>query len=116
MINVKKLRCFIGWLAMLLPWIVVILSLAFGYSFPESISATYYRDECIVPFMIILGSAGVLLICYDGYDKQDRIICTIAGIFGLMICIFPCSTYPNNVGLNSAELIGTFHLPAVASG
>ena len=53
MFNVKRLRCFVGWLAILLPWIVVILSLAFGYNFPASISATYYRAECITPFMII---------------------------------------------------------------
>ena len=91
MINVKRLRCFIGWLAMLLPWIVVVLSLIFGYSFPESISATYYRPECIVPFMIILGSASFLLMYYDGYDKIDDILNTIAGIFGLCICLFPCS-------------------------
>ena len=41
--------------------------------------------------MIILGSAGILLFSYRGYDKQDDIICTIAGILGLCICLFPCS-------------------------
>jgi hypothetical protein len=28
---------------------------------------------------------------YDGYDKIDDILNTIAGIFGLCICLFPCS-------------------------
>ena len=92
MINTKRLRCIIGWLGMLLPWIVLLQSLVYGFSFPDSISATYFRDTCITPFMIILGAAGILLICYDGYDKQDRLICTLAGIFGLCICIFPCFT------------------------
>ena len=83
---------------------------------PHSISATYHVLSCITPFMIILGSAGILLICYDGYDKQDSIICTLAGIFGLCICIFPCSTYPNNIDLDPNILIGTFQLPAGISG
>lgn len=112
MINVKRLRCFIGWLAMLLPWIVLILSLVFGYSFPESISTTYYRDECIVPFMIILGSASILLIYYDGYDKTDDILNTIAGVLGLCICFFPC--WPTDPGVKLAY-VGTFRLPVVVS-
>ena len=110
MINVKKLRSFIGWLAILLPWIVAILSLAFGYSFPESISATYYHAECIVPFMIILGSASILLLYYDGYDKTDDILNTIAGVLGLCVCLFPC--FPDT----SLATVGTFRLPVAVSG
>lgn len=91
MFNIKRLRCFVGWLAILLPWIVVVLSLVFGYNFPGSISATYYRAECITPFMIILGAASILLMYYDGYDKIDDILNTAAGILGLCICFFPCS-------------------------
>lgn len=92
MINTTRLRCTIGWLGMLLPWIVLILSAAYGYGFPDSISATYYLPTCITPFMIILGSAGLLLFSYKGYDKQDDIVCTIAGIFALGICLFSCGT------------------------
>ena len=92
MINTTRLRCTIGWLGMLLPWIVLILSGIYGYGFPDSISATYYLPTCITPFMIILGSAGLLLFSYKGYDKQDDIVCTIAGIFALGICLFSCST------------------------
>lgn len=93
MINTVKLRKIIGWLGMLLPWIVAALYMIFHahkVKLPGSISITYYFDACITPFMIILGSAGVLLICYDGYDKQDAIICSLAGLFGLCICLFPC--------------------------
>jgi uncharacterized protein YacL len=64
--------------------------------------------------MIILGAAGILLICYDGYDKQDRLICTLAGIFGLCICIFPC--FNKDLGFDPWTLVGTFQLPAVISG
>lgn len=117
MINVLKLRKILGWLGAALPIIVAALYMIFEVSafiFPESISATYYVDSCITPFMIILGAAGILLMCYEGYDKQDRIVCTLAGIFGLFICLFPCF----NEGLDFGPWtpVGTFQLPAVVSG
>ena len=90
MINTTRLRCTIGWLGMLLPWIVLILASINGYGWPDSISATYYFAPCITPFMIILGSAGLLLFSYRGYDKLDDIICSLAGFFGLGICLLPC--------------------------
>lgn len=119
MINTLKLRKILGWLGVALPWIVAILYMIFEANsiiLPHSISATYHVSSCITPFMIILGSAGILLICYDGYDKQDSIICTLAGIFGLCICIFPCRNLPNAAELEASILIGTFQLPAGISG
>ena len=110
MIDTMKLRKILGWLGMLLAWIVAILYMVFevqAFKLPNSISATYYVASCITPFMIILGSAGILLICYNGYDKVDRIICTLAGIFGLCICIFPCS---------ADGRVGTFQLDGSISG
>lgn len=85
-INTIRLRALIGWLGMLLPWIVVLLT----GCFPQSISATWYTNACTV-FMIILGSASVLLISYKGYEKIDDILLTCSGIAGLGICLFPCS-------------------------
>ena len=94
-INTLRLRAMLGWLGMLLPWIVVAL---IGY-FPDSISATWYTNASTV-FMIILGSASILLISYKGYERVDDIILTLSGIFGLGICLFPCavSTAPGRVG------------------
>jgi hypothetical protein len=92
-INTVRLRATIGWLGMLLPWIVVLL---IGY-FPQSISATWYTNACTV-FMIILGSASFLLISYKGYDLIDDILLTCSGIAGLGICLFPCAVYPGKVG------------------
>lgn len=85
-INTVRLRATIGWLGMLLPWIVALLV---GY-IPQSISATWYTNACTV-FMIILGSASFLLISYKGYDRLDDILLTCSGIAGLGICLFPCS-------------------------
>lgn len=112
MINTQRLRKWLGYLGMLLPIIVLVMSVAYGYPSPDSISATYFIDTCIVPFMIILGSAGILLMSYQGYDKQDDIICTIAGVCGWLICLFPCDLS----GTLTTELIGTFAIPATISG
>ena len=100
-INTIRLRAMLGWLAILLPWIVALL----GGGIPQSISITYYGSTTITPFMIILGSCSFLLISYNGYTKVDDILLTLAGIFGLGICLFPCyhSAY---------EICGTFNLPA----
>lgn len=103
MINTTRLRCTIGWLGMLLPWIVLVLSLANGQGFADSISATWWQWEFNqTPFMIILGSAALLLFSYKGYERIDDIVCTVAGIFALGICLFPCGhSYADPVGLFS---------------
>ena len=116
MINTVRLRNSLGILGMLLPIIVLVLSLVNGYGFPDSISATYYLDPCITPFMIILGAAGLLLISYRGYDRQDDIVCTLAGIFGLCICIFPCSNPDMYTAGFITDYVGTFGLPYQVSG
>ena len=108
MINTKRLRCIIGWLGMLLPWIVLGLSMVFGYGFPWAISDTYYVAPCITPFMIILGSAGILLFTYKGYDMVDDILNTAAGVFALGICLFPDAA-------TTEPYVGTFQLPVSVS-
>ena len=85
-INTIRLRFVIGFLGFALPWIVV----AIIGGFPPSISATWYTIAC-TPFMIILGAASILLMCYKGYEKIDDIINTLTGVAGLGICLFPCS-------------------------
>lgn len=98
MINTTRLRCTIGWLGMLLPWIVAALL----WAIPSSISATYYNPRTIAPFLIILGSASFLLISYKGYDLHDDIINSLAGLLGLLVCLFPCYA--------DLPLVGTFQL------
>ena len=112
MINTKRLRVVLGALGMALPFIVLIQSLCYGYGFPDSISATYFHESCITPFMIILGAAGILLCCYSGYELIDDIVCLLAGICGFGICLFPC--YPE-VGRDLDGIIGTFQLNASLS-
>lgn len=107
-LNTVRLRALIGWLGMLLPWIVALLV---GY-IPQSISATWYTNACTV-FMIILGSAAFLLISYKGYEKIDDILLTCSGVAGLGICLFPCSvsTVQGKVGtfLIDSEISNIIH-------
>lgn len=97
-INTIRLRVVVGAAGMLLPWIVALLV----WDIPASISATWYTNAGTV-FMIILGGASGLLICYKGYDLVDDILLTCSGIAGLGICLFPCS-----LNSYSHEKVGTF--------
>ncbi len=103
MINTVRLRCTIGWLGILLPWIVALLL----KSIPPSISETYYTYEAGAVFLITLGSASFLLFSYKGYERIDDVINSIAGLFGLLICLFPCES--------SLEYVGTFQVPVKVS-
>ena len=112
MIKTKSLRCFIGALGMALPIIVVVLSLIYGYGFPDSISATYFVPTCITPFMIILGSAGILLVCYKGYNTVDNILNTAAGLAAWGVCLFPCAAQSGRIGTFQidSDISDTIHM------
>lgn len=84
-INTKRMRIMIGILGILLPWLVALIT----WSFPQSISITYYSVCAVGTFMVVLGSAGILLVNYKGYEKIDDIMATIAGIAALIICLCP---------------------------
>lgn len=113
MINVKRLRGFLGALAILLPWLVVLLR----WEFPKSISATYYTFEAGPVFMIILGAASILLMCYNGYDRTDDILNTVTGIFGLCICLFSCEPceFMSSAEVMGLTHVGTFQIPVLVS-
>lgn len=105
-VDTKRMRIMIGALGLLLPWLVALITL----SWPQSISITYYSLFAVGTFMVILGSAGILLINYKGYEKIDDITATIAGIFGILICLFPMTC------LDAPETkTGILHLPSEIS-
>lgn len=102
-VDTKRMRIMIGVLGMLLPWLVALITL----SWPQSISITYYSIFAVGTFMVVLGSAGILLINYKGYEKIDDISATIAGIFGILICLFPMTYLPD-----PSAKTGVLHLPS----
>ena len=108
-IDTIRLRKAVGWLGLSLAFIVLTLCIVFDcvpgtHVFPQSISATYYYAPTITPFMIILGSAGIILVCYRGYNWVDDLINTATGLFALGICLFPTWT-------STAQRVGTFQVP-----
>ena len=100
-VNTKRMRIMIGILGMLLPWLVALITL----SFPQSISITYYSLYAVGTFMVVLGSAGILLINYKGYETIDDVTSTIAGVFGILICLFPMKYLDD-----PSKRTGVFHL------
>ena len=102
-VDTKRMRIMIGALGMLLPWLVALITL----SWPQSVSITYYSLFAVGTFMVVLGSAGILLINYKGYEKIDDITATIAGGFAILICLFPM-TYLDDPSLKT----GVLHLPS----
>ena len=104
-INTIRLRVVAGWLGILLP---ILVALLIGY-IPQSISATWYTNACTV-FMIILGWASGILICYKGYELIDDILLTCTGIAGFGICLFPCAI------TSAHEDVGTFMIDNQLSG
>ena len=100
-----RMRQVIGFLGILLPWIVVLISMKYGGlgHWPHSISETWHTSAC-TPFMIILGSAAFVLICYKGYGSIDDYTLSFAGVMALGICLFPCKDG------SDSQKIGTFML------
>ena len=105
-VNTKRMRIMIGVLGMALAWLVALITL----SWPPSISATYYDYRAVGTFMVVLGSAGILLINYKGYERIDDISGTIAGIFGICVCLFPMTYEPA-----PETITGMFNLPSSVS-
>lgn len=105
-VDTRRMRIMIGALGMALAWLVALITL----SWPPSISATYYDYRAVGTFMVVLGSAGILLINYKGYEKIDDISATIAGVLGICICLFPMTfeQAPDTI-------VGAFNLPSSIS-
>ena len=115
----KTQRVVLGILGMALPFLVLVFG-ALG-SRPDqwwySISATYYSPAMAI-FVGLMYAVGLLLITYDGYDRMDRIVNRLAGLFGIILASFPCYVdfAPDKVGLIPIPLVlsNIIHLIAAA--
>ena len=110
----KRVRNLAGFMGMILPWVSLIgaILVARTKGFPDgfwgelSISETYYVTP---PLVGILTTASVVLMCYKGYNLKDHVISALAGIFGLMIVLFPCNCPA------ASDIVGFFQLPVKIS-
>lgn len=89
-ISYLTLRKAVGVLGMILPFL-----LFFGYifferdcSFPPSISHFYYTSLGNV-FVGTLCAVSLFLFSYNGHDKGDMIAAKVAGLFALLVAMFP---------------------------
>ncbi|MGQ0739748.1 MAG: hypothetical protein ACT4OJ_11855 [Bacteroidota bacterium] len=93
-ISYLTLRKAVGILGMILPFLLFFGYLFFERSctFPPSISHFYYTDIGNV-FVGTLCAVSLFLFCYNGHtterDKKDMIAAKVAGLFALLVAIFP---------------------------
>jgi hypothetical protein len=85
-------RKIIGILGLLFPLILVLGSFILGHchSIQQSIS-NYYHTNMRDVFVGYVCTLSIFLLSYKGYDLTDRIVSALAGIFGLVVALFPTS-------------------------
>lgn len=103
-VNTRRLRLIAGFCGLIIPWIVALAT----WSWPDSISITYYSVYATGTFMSIMGACAITLISYKGYSKIDDVMTTLAGIFCLGVCLFPMTYIENGEYITT----GLFHLPS----
>lgn len=89
-ISYLTLRKAVGILGMSLPFLLLLGYLIFDRSctFPPSISHFYYTDLGNI-FVGTLCAVSLFLFSYNGHDKGDKIAAKIAGLFALLVAMFP---------------------------
>jgi hypothetical protein len=93
--NYLYLRKTVGWLGTLLPVILLVanpVALRLEHSscgwLPGSVSSYYYTPVRNI-FLGALCALGLFLIAYVGADLGDRVITDLAGVFALVVALFP---------------------------
>jgi len=99
----KSLRKTIGFIGILLPFVLMVGGFCQSVEFQASISDYYYTNMGDV-FVGALCCVGLFLFFYAGYDKTDDILGNIAGIFAFGVAFFPTSQN------DKVEIIGTIHI------
>jgi len=106
------MRVFIGVIAVLLPFTLILANWAIGHGFASSMSGYYYTPMRNI-FVGTLCAIGVFLVSYDGYDLPDRIITDVAGLCTICIAFLP--TTPAHQPTARQQLIGDLHLTFACS-
>ena len=91
--NYLFLRQTLGGLGIALPFLVILAGLL-GDNHPQwwwSISATYYTNAGTI-FSLVMGAVAFFLFSYRMYSKLDWYVNKLAGVFALLIILFPCYT------------------------
>jgi hypothetical protein len=106
-ISYLLLRTIVGWIGMLLPFVLLIGNAAMSASRPDSMSGYYYTPMRNI-FVGALCALGVFLIAYDGYDGMDKWITNVAGFCAIGVAF--CPTKPSGHMSATQSLVGDFHV------
>lgn len=82
------LRKAIGWIGLLLPFVLIIGGFCFNQGFEDSISDYYYTQMGDV-FVGSLFAIALFMFFYTGYDEIDNITGNFAGVFAIGTALFP---------------------------
>lgn len=102
-IDQKKLAFWVGFIALMLP-IIMILSSVYGGQFRDSISHYYYTKILGGIFVISLSFIGTFLIAYTGASRLESALATLAGWATYGIAFFPTANQGFEVGKVSAKI------------
>src|ERR1700734_1342688 len=80
-----KFRQLLGFMGISLPIILIIGSFIFDGGHIETSISNYYYTCLRDVFVVILCAVALFLFAYQGYDKTDKWVTNIAGIFGVTV-------------------------------
>lgn len=89
-ISYLTLRRCVGWLGILLPFVLSIGNrLLFGAEWTEDSISAYYGTEMRNVFVGVLCAIGLFLFSYKGYESKDDIAGDIACVFAVIVAFCP---------------------------
>lgn len=110
LVSYLTLRQFLGWMGILMPFVLVLLNwIFFRNDIATSLSAFYHVKYVGALFVGVLCAFGVFLIAYNGYPRlksdkwhefSDNIVGNFAGVFAIGVAFFP-ATPKDPSGLDS---------------
>lgn len=126
-IHLRTLRKAIGWIALGLPFTLIlgenlrdwIFSTvpSTGRAFIESSISAYFHTGMREIFVGSLCAIAVFLLCYKGYERRDNIAANIAGFSALLVALFPTAERSREAGdatervIDSATIFSTAVVP-----
>lgn len=130
--HMRSLRMAIGWIGLLLPFVLVIgenlrdwfitRASSVGDSIIAPSISAYFHTGVRELFVGSLCAIAVFLVCYKGYDRRDDLAANLAGICAFVVALFPVRdtavTGVNSVTIFSdaqtldPALIGVVHIVA----
>jgi hypothetical protein len=106
-ISYLMLRKLVGWIGILLPFVLIVGNAVMSEGRPDSMSGYYYTPMRNI-FVGALCALGVFLIAYDGYDNVDRWITNIAGLCAIGVAF--CPTKPSGHMATWQNAVGDIHV------